>query len=150
MPYPASVVLLQDGLGNVNRQSIVLKSYLQQITNQSLAGPVSRDTMLTALSRISVALSAWNTAAGLTGIAAYAQAQLGGTSDDIPTEFGNMVSATTALQSWIVANFPKDVASGAWLLETSDATGARIPLTFTTSDLAQFRTNAAAVIATIG
>ena len=118
------------------------------IRDASAAGPIARDQVLAYMVRLSSVIANWNAARSAPNIGPYAQNQLGNGTLDIDAEFTAMLNAATALRDWIFTNFPKD-AGGAWLLYTYDSAGAQTSLTFTTAQLAQFRTNIDAFVATI-
>ncbi|OGT57385.1 MAG: hypothetical protein A3E01_07090 [Gammaproteobacteria bacterium RIFCSPHIGHO2_12_FULL_63_22] len=150
MSYPASTPSLQSELGTADAQALKIKTMTIALRNASAAGPIGRQQVIEFVGTLSRAISAWNSTASRPGIGAYAQAQKGNGSLDVAAEFTAMVTEATSLRDWIGANFPKDVATGALLIYTVDASGTFTELTFTTAQLAQFRTRADALIATIG
>jgi hypothetical protein len=81
-------------------------------------------------------------------MAQYARDQFNNPALDIAAEFSAMQAAADSLRGWIDANFPRH-ASGALLMETCAADGTRSNMTFTSAELAAFRTQADAFIATI-
>lgn len=150
MAWPASTQTLEKALANVNTQALAVKARLQQLVTDSAAGAVDRWRLVDVMRLLSQAIAMWNAASALPGMAAYAQAQVGNSQLDVATEFQSMVNAAQSLLNWIAANFPKDATSGAALVASLNADGTMTQLTFTTAQLATFRTNANAVIATIG
>lgn len=148
MAFPASGQLLADALRGARNLATRLKVASVDIRTRSAAGPINRQDVVIFMGALSDAISQWGAISALPGIGQYARDQLGNQSLDLAAEFSAMVGAAVALKDWIFANFPKD-AGGAWLLESVDANGVRVPLTFTAASLAQFRTNCSAFEATI-
>lgn len=149
MAYPATTQSLQDAIALADANANKVKTFTQSLRNASAAGPVGRQGVIELVGVLTRAITAWNGVAARPGIAAYAQAQKGNGSLDVAAEFTAMVTQATSLRDWIVNNFPRDAASQAALIWVYDANGNPQELTFTTLDLAQFRTRADAVIATI-
>ena len=89
-------------------------------------------------------------AASVSGIAAYAQNQIADPTFDIVSSFNDMVAAITAVQNWIVTNFPKD-GNGFLLAKTfmGDNSGRTQDRTFTPAQTATLRTVLNNLVATI-
>lgn len=102
------------------------------------------------MGQLNASITVLNDAAAIPGVEQYARDQFDNPSFDIAAEFTAMVNAITTLRDWIFANFPKDTGSGAWLAQSFNNAGVATELPFTTADLVDYRTNADAVIATIG
>lgn len=149
MSFPASTQLLAQALSSACQAAVNMKNNAVSIRTRSAAGNINRTDVTQFLSQLNVVISQWTAIQSLSGIGAYAQQQLGSPTLDAVAEFGGMVTQATALRDWIVANFPKDAVSGAWLLTSFDATGAQQVLQFTSAQLAAFRTQLAAFEATI-
>lgn len=149
MAYPASKQTLEDTLKTVSNLATALKSEVGRISTQSETQPVNRQEFISLIRRLSGAIAAWNTAAALPGIAAYAQEQFGDATLDVAVEFVAMRDAAAAIKNNIESTFPKDATSGAWLVSDYDADGNPIPLTFSSASLATFRSLAATFSSTI-
>lgn len=148
MAFPASLNILQREFDQALNTALALKQNAQGIRNASAAGPVTRAAVLELWRQLGAALVIWNRAATTPGMAAYAKEQFNNPALEIGTEFSAMQAAADTLRDWLNTNFPRH-ASGALLLETADANGNRSNMTFTTAELASFRTQADAFIATI-
>lgn len=148
MAFPASSPLLADELARARNEASKIRTIATSIKTASLAGDVPRQQIITFMGQLNNALGVFNATRSTPNIGAYAQTQLGSPTLDINVEFTAMMTATSTLRDWIFANFPKD-GSGAWLVQSYDNSGAGTQLVFTTSQLAQFRTNVDALIATI-
>lgn len=149
MAYPATAQSLQEALANADAQAIKIRSHAQILRDRSAAGPIGRQGVIDFVGTLTRAINVWNATKALSGIGAYAQAQKGNGTLDVVTEFNAMVTEAASLRDWITANFPKDSTSQAVLIYTYDAAGAFTELTFTTAQLAQFRTRADTLIALI-
>jgi hypothetical protein len=149
MSFPASTELLSSSLANACGQARRVKDIATTLRTASAVGDVPRTNLIFLMQQLSTAIAIWNQTAALSGIAAYAQAQLGNGSLNVATEFTSMVNAATALRDWIFTNFPKDAGSGAWLTGSFNNAGTLTELVFTTAQLAQFRANVDTFVATI-
>lgn len=149
MAYPASTRTLQSVLDEINATALRVKANLQAVRTASAAGPIARQQILDVQRDLARALERLTTLSATPGLVAYAQAQFNSPTLDVATEFTAMLAAMTSLRDWTFANFPKDAGSGAWLVYTYDTSGLATPLTFTTAELAQWRTRVDAVVATI-
>jgi len=148
MAFPASLSILQTEFSQALYTASALKQNAQGLRNASAAGPVTRGAVLELWRQLGAALVIWNRAATTPGMAQYAMDQFDNQSLDIAAEFTAMLAAADSLRGWINTNFPRN-GSGALLLETADANGVRSNMTFTTLELADFRTQADSFIATI-
>lgn len=154
MPFPASAPLLADELSKARNEGLRIRNLSIAVRAASLAPgtppvPISRFELVAYMAQLTRAIGIWNAARSTPNIAAYAQTQLGSPGLDVAAEFTSMLNTATALRDWIFANFPKDVASGAWLIYSYDSAGVQTSLTFSSAELAQFRTNVDALLATI-
>jgi hypothetical protein len=148
MPFPASQQTLKAGLDSAIATAASLQQFVSNARNASAAGNVGRFSILNLSRQLGDGVTSWNAIAALPGIVAYGQAQYG-SALDIAGEFTAMVNAAAALRDWIIANFPKDVGSGAVLVYTVNASGQLTELQFTSAQLAPFRTQADTFLATI-
>lgn len=149
MAFPGTNSTLATTWSDACAQAAGLKSLATVISTNSAAGPIPRQTIIDFLRALATGIVRWQSAAETPGIVAYAREQVDNPALDIVAEFNAMVNAAIALRDWIVANFPKDAASGAWLVATFGSDGRPTSLTFTTAQLAQFRTNVGTFTATI-
>jgi len=149
MVWPASQQTLSNGLRRVNNVALQAKRMAQEVHDDSLAGDIVRSRLVGLMDTLSQAVFSWNQVKALPGIVAYTQEQYDN-SMDVITEFTAMVDLATDLRQWIFDNFPMDSGSGALLSHTLSVTGQLSPLTFTTVQLAEFRTKAQSFIASIG
>lgn len=152
MAFPASAPLLSDELAKALNEARRIRNLSTAIKAASLAGPVARFELVAYMAQLNRAVGIWNAARSTPNIADYAQQQLGNGALDVAAEFTAMLNATTALRDWVFNNFPKDSGaggSGAWLVYSYDSAGVQTSLTFATAELAQFRTNVDALLATI-
>ena len=150
MAYPASTRTLQSVLDEINATALRVKANLTTVRNASAAGPIARQQILDVQRDLARGIERLTTLSATPGLAAYAQAQFNNPSLDIAAEFTTMLAAMNSLRDWVFQNFPKDAVSGAWLVVTYDANGVVTQLTFTTAQLAEWRTRVDAVLATIG
>lgn len=146
MPFPANTATLRDTWETVQRTARDLKKYLQDFNTQSLAGPLSANAVIGVMNALIIAKTQNTAAAGVGGLAAYAQEQVNDPTLNVAAEFTSMNDAITLAINWIVANFP---ANGGYIQkDTLSATGVAVR-SFTTAELAGLRTQLSSVIATI-
>jgi len=150
MAYPASQLSLADTLSIINRTVVAAKSHAQAFNAQSLAGPVSRVSVLELQKVIASASSRIQTLQATPGLAQYARDQLNNQAIDVVAEFTAMRAAMNTLRDWITTNFPRDPATQAVLIQTCDGEGVISNLTFTTAQLLALRVEVSAFIATVG
>jgi hypothetical protein len=105
----------------------------------SAAGSLSGYQVVSFCSSLANAIAAFNQIAAISGIAAYAQAQIANASENITTDFTNMINAIQAVVSWIQANFPAD-DNGNLLFMQFTASGAIQYTNFTSAQLANLVT----------
>ncbi len=149
MPFPGTSRTLAQGWTDATGAAYTIREQTVQISAASAAGPINRERVVNFMRNLGNAVALWQSVAGMSGIVDFARGQLGEPARDIAAEFTAMVNAAQALQTWIFTNFPKDGASGAWLVQERDADGQPVALQFTTAQLASFRTNCDAFAATI-
>ena len=150
MSYPASIKRLDDALSATDATALSVKAETQGLRNRSAAGAVERTAFLSLIRRIDGAIDIWDQTAALPGIIAFARDQKGDQGLDLSAEFSAMRAAAVDLQDWLFAVFPKDVGTGAWLVEEYSAEGIATALTFSTAQLSGFLTRADTLTATIG
>jgi hypothetical protein len=132
----------------IRSTAAAIKARTAALNSLSLAGSVGSSALLEYLDWLLDRRADLATYATTPGLAAYAQAQVNNPSLDITAEFNSMVSAIDNLRTWMTTNFPKD-GSGFLLAHTFDAGGRKVDRLFTTVQLATFRTNLQALLATI-
>jgi hypothetical protein len=117
----------------------------------SAAGPSTAATMvLDFATYLADARAALNTASQVSGIGAYAQAQINDTTVNIGAEFSSMMSAIDAVTSAITSNFPKDAQGRLLFLTfTGDGSGRNASSTFTAAQMVSVKTALDALVATI-
>ena len=151
MPFPStssSTASLEDALKQVTSYAGAIKQRTQGMLNNSNAGPVDGAAIINYLRDLIVAKQRMNDRASTPGLAAYAQTQYNDPTLNITTEYTAMVNALTATINWIRTNFPKE-GSGYLLYEQIDVDGVVSYRQFTTVQLATFRTQLSALLATI-
>lgn len=146
MAYPTG--MLSFVLDGINSRAIKLKSYCQQLRTASAAGPVQSGQIISVYQSLRQDRAALVTASSTPGLAQYAKDQKNNQGLDIVAEFNAMISAIDTATAWIDANFPKDPGTGSLLERTLSSEGP-VERTFTTAQLAGFRTQLDSVIATI-
>lgn len=138
-----ALAILRDVAAQVKARSASLNA-------SCAAGDVGSSSLLDYATFLADAKLALNTASSVTGIAAYAQQQIGDDTFDIVESFTTMVAQIDATTAWFVANFPKD---GNGFLLAKIFAGANNGRTqdrqFTPAQTAGLRTVLVALIATI-
>jgi hypothetical protein len=114
------------------------------------AGPVDSVWVFNAADVMRNTISNFNRFSGVTGLNAYATAQVPGYAGTMTADIAATVAATQSCLDWIVANFPKDTTATFVLAYILNADGTRTPRTFTTVQTAGLQTRLQALIATIG
>jgi len=150
MTFPASQQRLASALDQIAIGANRIKHAAQSIRDDSSSGPITRMRAVSLQRQLWDTINRWDQAASVPGLAQYAQDQYANSGLDIASEYSAMRAAAVALRDWIHANMPTDSESGAVLLQSLNADGSLSELTFSTSETAGLRTNADALIATIG
>lgn len=150
MPFPSlnDVPNLAQGWTVALSVATQLKAQCNALAAACQAGPVSAQQIVAFPAYLYSCQSQFNTVAGLTGIAAYAQEQIGNASVNIPSVFSAMQTAITSTIAWVLANFPKD-GNGNLLYVQFNASGQLVFTNFTPAQLAGFVTVLQALSATI-
>jgi hypothetical protein len=153
MPFPSSTgsqsFTLEAALNLAQGTAANIKARTQSLSTACAAGNVAAQTILDVMTMLADSRLNLTKCAALSGLAAYAQAQIGDAS--IATEFNTMTSALDAVISWTIANFPKD-STNTFLMITSftaDNTGRTQQRTFTSAQLVGLKTLLDALVATI-
>lgn len=113
------------------------------------AGPVSTTWVFNAIDQMKDAIDRFNKFKNITGLDAYATAQVPGYVGTLSADITTTQAAIQSCIDWCVTNFPKD-STNTWLLAFSMAAdGTRTPRNFTTAQTAGLQTRLQAVIATV-
>lgn len=148
MAFPASQQRLADALAVISSGALALKNQVQRLRDDSAAGDTNRDRYVGLMRAITDNTTRWQQAAGVGGLAEYAQDQYDNVSLDVAAEYLAMRTAALALRDWIFANIPMSGQTPLTYNLLSD--GTQVPLTFTSAQTAGFRTEADAFIGTVG
>lgn len=126
----------------------MVKSQAQQLAGAAQSAAVSGQTLISFAAFLADSYARLNQYASLSGIAAYAQNQIGDATFDVSSAFTAMTSAISATVGWIKGNFPKD-ANGNLLYVQFTSDGHTQYTSFTVAQLANFVTQLNSLIATI-
>ena len=144
MTFPASTVTLEQAWSLVRTIANKAKTAATNLSAESAAGDTVRERYVTLRNQLQSAIDNWDTLSATPGLQAYARDQINNPLLDLAAEFLAMRNAAVTLRDWIDVNLPTGTG-GAVLVEQIDGT----PLTFTSVQTAQFRTEANAFTATI-
>lgn len=152
MPFPASngsIPLTLDAAWALARSTAQqVQQQAQQLNAQISAGPVSAQNIVNACAFFATLNVTLTQCAAVSGLAAYAQAQVSNPGLDVAAAFSGMQAALVAVGSWIMTNFPKDAASYLAYVKFNGA-GQPVYDTFTQSALSPLATLLTALSATI-
>lgn len=137
---------LEEVYRDIRNQARDIKSRSQSLRSQSASGPVGSVLIIEWYERVRGNRAAMAALASTPGLSTYAQTESNNGSYNVSTEYTAMVNAIDACLTWVTTNFP---ASGGYLQTHSFVSGAYTPRTFSTADLATFRTVLDSLIATI-
>ena len=146
----------------ISTNTIFLNTLLAQITamtgdikaacvNLLAQGSVTRRAALDMANRLAdrlASLDALTANAGTNGLVAYAQAQCGNPTRDLAGEYTACRTQIAAVQSWLVANFPKD-ASGNLVVYAFNGNNRFVDIALTAGELSAFKTQLTNLSATI-
>jgi hypothetical protein len=125
---------------NVKAQAVGLRA-------GAAAGPVSAGRVLEFLDELANAKARFEEAAAISGLAAYAQEQIGNPALNVAQEFASMLAQVDATIAWGAANLP---AQGGFLsVLTLPASGVYTWRSFSVAETAGLRVRLDALIATI-
>lgn len=148
MGFPAEQYLSQkNGWEQAQNLAARVKADATNYRDRSNSG-MDRAILIGFMESLSTAISRWQTIRSIPGVQGYARRVVDDNTLDLAAEFTAMVNTTTSLRDWIFDNFPKHT-DGAWREFSRDNEGTRTALRFTAAQLADFRTQCDAVIATI-
>lgn len=151
MPFPStasSTASLEEALKQITSYAGLVKQRTQGMLAASNAGPVDGAALINYLRDLVVAKIKLAERAATPGLAAYAQTQYNDPALNIANEYNSMLSAINSTIVWISTNFPKD-GNGYLLYEQIGGDGTVSYRSFTTAQLATFRAQLTALIATI-
>jgi hypothetical protein len=148
MAFPASQQTKAEALEQVSRIASSLKKSMQSYLT-SINGTVDSALVLAIYTECSRARSGWATYLGTQGLAEYAKDQYADAGLDIVVEYQSMLSATTAILSWIAINIPKD-GSGFAAIKRYNDDGTIDPRTFNNTALSPLVSLINNLINTIG
>lgn len=141
---------LGQALIQVLGQAAGLKSQAQDAVAQTLAGPVDTAWIFNALDVMRAAYFNFERFKGVSGLNAYATAQVPNYAGTMTSDIAATQAAILACVDWIVTNFPKDSTNTYLLAQSLAADGTRTMRSFSTAQTAGLRTQLQALIATIG
>jgi len=147
MAWPASQQTLADAAEAVNIEMIKSRTMAQNISSDSLGGPVNRQRLVSLMQQLTKLRNSIDSATSLTGFVQYIKDQYDSQSFDTTAEGAAVRAAAVTLISWMDANLPR--TGGAALIKGVDSDGNETSLTFSSASLSGFRAEAAAFIATI-
>lgn len=147
MAYPASRKLLGNAVEQIARLMLFIKQGSQAM-RATATGTTSAAAILTYLQELNTLRGQIAALAATPGIVEYARTEYNDPGLDVIAEYTATLAQIDDTRAWIVTNFPKD-AQGNLLDEKFDANGQRVPNTFSAAQLATFRTQLDALIATI-
>jgi len=131
----------------VRGQAAAVKSRAQALRNASAVGNISTWQILDLTTLLADAKVRFQQAAAVSGLGAYAQAQIGNPALDVAAEFNAMLAQIDATVLWVQTNLPND---GTYLLAVTLGTDGRYAWrTFSSATTADLRTQLDALIATI-
>jgi hypothetical protein len=152
--FPSSSGTRQQSLvqafGTLRDVAASVKSRSASLNAACAAGNVGSGALLDYATYLADAKLSLQAASSVSGIAAFAQEQIGDATFDIVASFTAMMAQIDATTAWFIANFPKD-GSGFLLAKTFAAAnnGRTQDRQFTPAQTAGLRTVLDALIATI-
>lgn len=145
MAFPTSDLTLAADLERAQRTATLVRRVSVQDRDRMAAGAITAFAAINLMDNLKRGREELHSAASRTGIAAYAQEQLG---MDVSGDFTAMLNALDAAISGIASALPKD-SNGYLLVETIHASGDRTPRTFSPAQTASIRGLLDTLIATI-
>lgn len=148
MAYPASTELLSQVLNQIDGIMLMVKSLSATLRSRSASASIPASDVTDYMSRVADFRDRLAVLSATPGLGDYAKVQKSLPGLDVVAEYTATVAQIDATRSWITTNFPKD-GSGNLLIVKFDAAGRTVTNTFTTTSLAQLRTQLSALEATI-
>jgi hypothetical protein len=150
MSFRVATQTLSQAWQDAQNLSISLESIAQAQKDLSLAGPVVGSVILDFEKQLRSFRDRFDVIAALSGIAAYVAAQPDTPAGyDVAAQFSAMRTQIVATITWIRNNFPRD-STNTYMLERSWGADGPVERTFTTAQLAPYRTQLDALLASIG
>jgi len=151
MTLLASALSVQRSYENALSTAIALRDRVTTVRDASVSAATPRVTVLGVQQSLGAAIGIWTAAAAVPGITQYARDQVDNQTYDVVAEINSVIAAATSFRDWINTNMVRNTASqtSAVLLQSADINGVTTQLTFTSLQLADFRTEATAFLATI-
>jgi hypothetical protein len=150
MAFPATVDPLGRALLDVQTTARQLKTAAQGLKDASLAGNVSANAIISFYERLVAAKAKFTAGAAVPGIVQYARDQFDDQNLNVGAEFTAMNNAVESCRVWIAANLPTSTAPAAGYILKDQLTASGVTVRqFTTAQLAAFRTELDALVATI-
>ena len=149
-PFPSSSgtapLTLAQALNNAQNLATSIKTSANNLISQINSGtPVSATSILSMAGQTASWVSTLNTYAGLSGMAAFAAAQL--PLPDTAASFAQLIAAITAVNTWIVGNTPTDASSYLEVVQYQNNTP--VYATYTAAQLAGLLTALNTLVAAI-
>lgn len=152
MPFPSlsgsNPITLAAGLQQAMGYATDLKNRANALIALCQAGPVGADQFLPVPAYFTRVNNQLTAIAAISGMGAYAQAQIGSASENIPNDFTAFQTAITNVVNWITTNFPKDANSNLLCMQFGSG-GALTYTQFTVAQLAGLVTVLQALVAAI-
>lgn len=139
--------LLSSALKEIDQSVIAVKGLTSAINTAATAGFISSSSIFAYYARLKAERNRLNTLQSKPGLAAYAQSQYNNGALNIAAEFTLMFNAIDATLAWIETNLPKD--GNGFLLISTLGTNGPVDRQFSQAETAGFRTQLAALLATI-
>jgi hypothetical protein len=141
VPFITTTLDLQSGFTQALQLAKTEKVYLANWATQ-LAGNITGLDAVAMLGNLNQAIPLFTSIGALPGIVAYSQNQYANAGYDVATAFTTMVTALTAIQSWLKTNVPGNAVS--------ISNGVLVGVTYTPTQTAGLLTLVNAASATIG
>jgi hypothetical protein len=152
MAFPSTAgtnaVTLQAALQSAMQIASAVKGQAQNLVSLASAGTLNGQQIANLPAWLNLQNQQLSALSTTSGLAAYAQTQIGNATFDIAAAFVAMQAAITATVQWIVSNFPVD-AGGFLAYAKFDGSGNVIFTIFTAAQLAGFIAQLNALITTI-
>ena len=150
MAFPASTVSAEQAWDTIRRGAVRLSGTVTALRNASAAGDTEVPRYVQLHRLLVETIDEWDAVSSTPGLQAYARDQIDNQALDLAAEFTAMRNAAIALRDWIFTNLPTDSVTGAVAQYIVDAQSAVTSVTVSTAQTATFRTNADALLTTIG
>lgn len=150
MSFPSSSQpSLSTALTNVQGYASGVKLQATAAVAFMAANSITTDYVFSVLDRLAGVILTFQTYQNVTGLNAYATANIPGYAGTLTTDITAVISAAQAAIAWVTTNFPKDNTNTYVLAYKLNADGTRTPASFTSVQTAGFQTALNALVATI-